>query len=387
MTITSIIIFILSAFVIFWAMIGYPISLRILSKIIKPKIPQRNYSLKPTVTILVVAHNEEKVILKKLKNLELIDYPKDKLEIIVSSDNSTDQTNKIVKNYIQNNPQSQVKLFVVKKRLGKTNAQNEAQKIVKTEYLVLTDANSMLDKNSISELMASFTSSDIAYVCGKLVYTNGSNDTAALESGYWNMELQTRKIESDYQTIVAGNGALYAVRNKDYIDVGLLESHDSAFPYRFAKFKKRAIFNENAIVYEKAGENIEDEFKRKVRMRRRAFSTSIINLTLLNIFKYKWFTYFYLGHRYFRDILWLSHVLLLISNIYLALNNTIFMLILSMHILIYVIALFVHITRLNNKHIRFIYYYVITIIAQFVGVFNQITGRSKPFWDKAESTR
>ena len=382
------VIFSLALFIIFWAMLGYPFSLRLLNIVFRPKSLKKDYDLNPSVTILVVAHNEEKVIYDKLENLSQIDYPMNKLKIIVSSDNSTDNTNEIVENYIQKNREFNIELYVVKERKGKINAQNEAQKLVDTELLILTDANSMFDKLAVKELVSSFISDEIVYVCGKLVYTNGDiNDTANLEANYWDIELINRKIESNFQTIVAGNGAIYAIRNRDYIHVPLIESHDSAMPYYYAMKKRRALFNPNAIAYEKAGESIKDEFKRKVRMRRRALSASVPRLKPLNIFKYRWFTYFYIGHRYSRDILWLAHIVLLVSNILLALNNIYFSFILAGHVLVYIIALFQHIFKTKFKTFNFIYYYNITVFAQYVGVFNQLTGKSKPFWDKAESTR
>lgn len=388
MDIFVLILFIFNGFIIFWAMIGYPLSLRLLYLILKPESLKKNYLNFPSVTILVVAHNEEKVIRDKLTNLIQVSYPKDKIKILVSSDNSTDNTNNIVKNFLKGNPDFNIKLYEVEERKGKTNAQNKAQKIIDTEFVIMTDANSMFDKDAIIELMASFTSDEIAYVCGRLVYTNGDyNLTAELESGYWDLEMQTRKIESDFQTIIAGNGAIYAIRNKDYIDVNLIESHDSAFPYKYALLKKKALFNESAIAYEKAGENIEDEFKRKVRMRRRALTSSILRLKPLNIFKYKWFSFFYLGHRYSRDILWLAHLLLLISNVYLSFKYTLLLYILGIHLSFYFISLLQFMFNFNNKYMRFIYYYIVTLFAQYIGVYKELTGKSKPFWDKAESTR
>ena len=133
-------------------MIGYPLSLKIISKILKKSGLKKDYSYCPTVTVMVVAHNEEKVIKDKLENLMRLQYPKDKLEFLVSSDNSTDKTNDIVREFIKSHPNEKIRLFEVKKRKGKTNAQNEAQKTVTSEILVMTDANSILDEKSIIEL-------------------------------------------------------------------------------------------------------------------------------------------------------------------------------------------------------------------------------------------
>ena len=98
------ILFFLNGFIIFWAMIGYPLSISILGKIYKNRENKKDYTHQPTVTIMVVAHNEEKVIREKLENLLEIDYPKNKFEILVASDNSTDKTNELVKKFIQDHP-------------------------------------------------------------------------------------------------------------------------------------------------------------------------------------------------------------------------------------------------------------------------------------------
>lgn len=132
------ILFYISAFIIFWAMIGYPFSLKYIAKIYKNRTLKKDYSYKPTVTVMVVAHNEEKVILEKLNNIIGLDYPQDKIQYLIASDNSTDRTNEIVKRFILEHPDKNIRLYEVKERKGKTNAQNEAQKTVTTEYLVMT---------------------------------------------------------------------------------------------------------------------------------------------------------------------------------------------------------------------------------------------------------
>ena len=158
------ILFYISGFVIVWAMVGYPLSLKLIVKIYKNRLLEKDYSHQPTVTVMVVAHNEERVILEKLNNIIELDYPLDKIEFLIASDNSTDKTNKIVMNFISEHEDYNIRLYRVKERKGKTHAQNEAQKTITSEYLVMTDANSIMDKNSVKELMATFTSKDIAYV-------------------------------------------------------------------------------------------------------------------------------------------------------------------------------------------------------------------------------
>ncbi len=378
------IIFWISIFLIFWAMIGYNISILLLGKI-KTTKNEIDFSHQPTVTILVVAHNEEKVIKSKLDNLLMINYPADKLQILVSSDNSTDATNEIVTQYTKKH--AHIKLYEVKQRKGKTNAQNEAVKIIDSEYIVFTDANAILHQDAIKHLMSSFTNENIVYVCGNLIYKNElQSNVSDSEATYWNTELKIRDIESRIQTITAGNGALYAMRKKDYVEVELIKSHDSAFPLLFGLQNKRCINNSHAQCFEKAGESYQDEYKRKVRMNRSILFDIIPTIKIFNVFKYRWFTYFYFGHRSLRYSLWFFHIIALISNALLS-TKTFYLWLLVLHCLFYLLAIVHHILKSNNKILKLIYYYTITIIAQIHGVYNIITKKTKPFWEKAETTR
>lgn len=382
------IIFYISGFIIVWAMVGYPFSIKLLGKLYKNRKLIKDYSHQPTVTIMVVAHNEEKVILKKLENILDLNYPQDKIKFLIASDNSTDKTNQIVRDFIEKNPNSNIKLFEVKERKGKTNAQNEAQKTVTTEYLVMTDANSIMEKNSVIELMAAFTSDEIAYVTGRLSIVNQiSSDVSNAESSYWDSDLAIREIEGRIQTITAGNGAIYACRTSEYYDFDPIKSHDSSMPLFYSLNGKRAIANHDAIAYEKAGELIEDEFGRKVRMNRILLEHILPDIRILNVFKYKWFTYFYFGHRTCRYLLWITHFLLLISNALLITKSWFYVVFFIGQLLFYFLACVKLANISDNKYLNLIYYYCVTILAQWVGVYRILTGNSKPFWEKAESTR
>lgn len=370
-------------------MIGYPVSLKIIDKLIKPKTNEKKFSYKPSVTYMIVAHNEEKVIEKKLENSLTIDYPSEKFEILVTSDSSTDSTNRIVQRFIDSHPEKRIRLFTTTEHKGKTNAQNEAQKTVKSEILVMTDANSIVKSDAIKQLVSCFTDSNVAYVCGKLEYSNEINSqTGNSEITYWNIDLYMRDIESRLQTITAGNGALYACRNKEYLCIDPIYCHDNMMPYLYALQNKRAIFNPEAIAYEKTGSNNNDEFKRKVRMNRYILTWFKKGIKPLNFIKYKWFSLFFFGHRLSRYSLWLAHFVAFISCFIALLQGKkwgkIFTVLQSIFGIIAIIALKF---KLKNKLIRMIGYYTMTVFAQVVGIKNTISGTSKATWEKAESTR
>ncbi len=382
------ILFWTSFFIAFEAMIGYPATLIAIEKIQKPGDNKKNEKYEPTVTLMIVAHNEEKVILKKLNNAISVNYPKKKLQILVASDFSTDKTDELVEEFIAEHKDFNIRLYRTANHYGKTNAQNEAQKLVRTEILVMSDANAMLERNAMKELVSSFSDDSIAYVSGQLKYSNTKdNSTAASEGIYWKLDLRCREIESKIQTITAGNGALYAVRNKDYIGIDPMECHDSSFPLIFALDGKRAIYNKDAVAYEKAGEFDKEEFNRKARSNRLILKSIVPDKRVFHIFKNRWFSFFYFGHRTCRYLLWLAHGIALTVNIFLLRKSRFWKGMFAAQALFYAVASLGAITKSKNRGIRMMTYYFITVLAQWKAVLCFVTGRSKATWEKAESTR
>lgn len=381
-------VFLISMFLIFYAFIGYPASLIILNKLGKGKQLTICDNYQPTVSIIIPAHNEESVIENKLKNLISLEYPNEKLEIIVASDNSGDRTNDIAKTFRESNKDKNIRLYEVNERKGKTNAQNEAVNICNGEIIIFSDANSILKTNSVKELVKFMSDKSVAYVSGKLVYTNEeASNTSNAESTYWNYDLFMREVESKFGSITAGNGAIYAIRKLDYVHFDPIKSHDSAMPIESVLMGKRAVYNKNAVAYEKAGETGEDEFKRKVRMARYILNVHYEKLEKYNFLEYGWFSYFYFCHRHLRNSLFLLHIILFISNLFIMKDNVVFISIAIGQIMFYSIAIGYKTLGLKNRLMYIPYYYSLTIYAQLIGAIRQITGRSKPFWEKAESTR
>jgi hypothetical protein len=204
---------------------------------------------------------------------------------------------------------------------------------------------------------------------------------------YWEGDLAQREVESKIQTITAGNGAVYACRNSLYVDFEPIKCHDSHMPRYYGLKKLRAVYNPDAVAYEKAGEVIEDEFKRKVRMNRGILTGIAESVPCLNIFKYGWFSFFYFVHRTCRRLLWFAHAAVYLCSLILAFRSLFFELVLAAQTLFYLVALLALKTKSNNRLLKMMGYYTMTIAAQWVGVYNCLTGKSKATWDKAESTR
>lgn len=379
------IIFFIAGFAIFYAMIGYPLTLLILKKILKRK-NNKDLSKKPFVSVIISAYNEEKVIEKKLENIIQTKYPN--YEVIVANDASNDMTVPIVKEFIKNHPDKNIRLNTVKNHLGKTNAQDEAVEVANGEIIVFSDANSMFKTDAIDELVSFFTDDDIEYVCGSLIYAKDDDIASVVaENSYWDVELLMRKIESEISTIAAGNGAIYAVRKKDYRNYDLVSSHDYEMPLAAGLNHKRALYNPAAIAVEKAGATTKDEFKRKLRMQRRILTNLFTNLRRLNIFEYGWFSFFHFNHKTLRFLQAFNHILLFISNLAL-LNHGIFYRIFFLgQVAFFTFAAIGKLTDSKAKIFYFPRYYSMMMLAQLKGAYNEATGKSKPTWEKAESTR
>lgn len=378
------IIFWVSAFAIFYPMIGYPLTLLLLDKIIKRK-NTKDYTYKPKVSVIISAYNEEKVIEKKLNNIIKTDYPD--FEVIIANDASNDRTVELSENFIKSHPDFDIRVNTVRNHLGKTNAQDEAVEVAKGEILVFSDANSIFKEDAISELVSYFTSDDIEYVCGSLIYKEDETASVVAENTYWNMELTMRKIESNIKTIAAGNGAIYACRKKDYRNYNLVSSHDYEMPLHAGLNGKRALYNEDALAFEKAGSTTSDEFKRKVRMQRRILTNIRTNLRRLNIFKYGWFSFFHFNHKTLRFLQAFFHIVLFISNIFLIRQGFIYKLILLGQVAFLILAILGQVSKAKSKIVYFPRYYSMMMLAQILGAKNEITGKSKATWEKAESTR
>ncbi|MGC8769609.1 glycosyltransferase, partial [Calditerrivibrio sp.] len=137
--------------------------------------------------MIVAVHNEEQVIENKIKNIIDLEYPKDKLEIIFASDNSTDKTNKIISEFAKQ--YKNIKLINIQKRGGKVNAYNTAFKYASGEILAFSDANTIWEKSSLKKLVAQLQDKDVSCVCGHLIYTNTDESEIAYSEGvYWKIE-------------------------------------------------------------------------------------------------------------------------------------------------------------------------------------------------------
>jgi cellulose synthase/poly-beta-1,6-N-acetylglucosamine synthase-like glycosyltransferase len=242
-----------------WTHAGYPAAAAIAARI-APR-PVRREDVLPSVTVIVAAHNEEDVIARRLENLLALDYPTDLVEIVVASDASTDGTDAIVFEIAA--PEARVSLLACP-RGGKVAAQNLAVSRSEADIVAFSDANATWAPDALRLLVRAFADPEVAYCCGRLVLE--AADGTNVEGAYWKLETWLREQESITGSITGGNGSIYAVRREDYVDVDPRFGHDLSFPYLMVQRGRRAVYDPEALAFEKPTPDVEDEYRRKVRM-------------------------------------------------------------------------------------------------------------------------
>jgi glycosyltransferase involved in cell wall biosynthesis len=238
-----------------WTHVGYPLTAAALTRI--RRRPVAKADIEPSVTLIVPAHDEEDVIGRRVENLLELDYPPDRLRIVVASDGSTDRTDEIVESY------EDPRLELLRcERAGKLPSMNRAVRETDSELLAFGDANATWAPDALRRLVRNFADPDVAYVCGQVRFQR--QDGTNKEGVYWRYEMWLRESESKLGSITGGNGAIYAVRRSDYVEWPF--GHDLGFPNLMVQKGRRAVYEPEALAFEKPSRDIEDEFRRKVRM-------------------------------------------------------------------------------------------------------------------------
>jgi len=211
----------------------------------------------PLVSLIIPAYDEEEVIATKVANALALDYPRERLQIVVASDGSTDATAERAR-------AAGADLVLELPPGGKVAALNAAAERASGEVLAFSDANSAWAPDALRRLVAPFADPKVGYVCGQVRFLDPGGDN--LEGAYWRYEMAVREMESALAGVTAGNGAIYAVRRSAYVPLAPSGSHDLSFPFAFAKRGLRSLYTPAARAEEKMVPTLEGEFARKRRM-------------------------------------------------------------------------------------------------------------------------
>ena len=365
------ILFWLSLGALAWTHVLYPLGAAALARVRTRRV--RKEAIEPAVTVIVAAYNEEPVIERRLENLLALDYPPDRLELVVTSDASTDRTHELVERCVAKVGGDRVRL-IVNRRGGKVAAQNRAVRETAGEIVAFSDANATWAPDALRQLVANFADPDVAYVCGRLVLeaADGSNK----EGVYWRYELVQREAESRLGSITGGNGSIYAVRRSDYVEVDPKWGHDLSFPYRMVQAGRRAVYEPAAKAFERPTPSNETEYRRKVRMFEHCWEITLRGSMLKRLpFGY---LVEVISHRLLRYGSGILHLVLLASSSALVGEGLVYQAVLAAQVLLLAAAAVgVGIAR----------YYTLVTWATVVSLWNYLRRGVPATWEAAEGTR
>lgn len=366
------IVFWCSAGLLVYTHAGYPPALWLLSRLRRTAtVPEASQPEPPSVTLVVAAYDEEAAIEQKVRNALALDYPRERLELIVASDGSSDRTAELARS-------AGADLVLDLPRVGKAAAQDEAVRRASGEVLAFSDANSLWAADALRRLTAPFADESVGYACGQVRFTSRAGATNQ-EGAYWRYEMAVRALESRLGGITAGNGAIYALRKADYT-AGDPYTGDLSLPFRMAKRGLRSVYVAGALAEEPMVDTLEGEFRRKRRMMSRAWGT-VLRGGMLSPRGYPpLFAFEMASHRVLRYASPLLHLIALGTNIALVGQGAVYVVTLALQGAFFVAGALGAFVPL--RAFRLAYYYALVTASIAVGFVDWLRGGTPLVWEK-----
>jgi len=376
-------IFWLSGAVVAYVYIGYPLLLK-LAHLAFGRAPSHPPAVEPPMTLVISAFNEEASIREKLENTLQLDYPADRLQVLVVSDASDDRTDDIVREFAGRG----VRLLRMAERGGKTVGLNAAIREASGEVVVFSDANAMYRRDALRRLSAPFADRTVGAVVGESTYHDSETASEASESLYWKYETAIKRLESETGSVVGGDGAIYAIRRGLYVPMRADALSDFVNPLQIVKSGHRCLYEPAAQSVEKAAEGFDREFRRKVRIVNRAWRAMLGMPELLNPFRHGFFALKLISHKLLR---WLAPVflaVLLVTNLALLGQGPLYAASLAAQLAFYALALTGHVLRHRERMPRLLsvpYYFTMVNIASARGILDAFKGETYTTWTTARA--
>jgi GT2 family glycosyltransferase len=361
-----------------WTQALYGLFLAALSRILRRRPPSpvpASGAAHPRVSLIVAAYSEQEVIAAKLANALALNWPRDRLELIVAVDGSTDATAELAR-------AAGADVVLELPRGGKVRAQDAAARAATGELLAFSDANAQWAPDALERLAAAFDDPAVGYACGQVRFVNeaGTNQ----EGVYWRYELWLRAHESALSSVTAGNGAIYAVRPAAYIEVDPVMGHDLSFPFNMVKRGWRAVYVPAAQAREKMVPSIEGEWQRKRRMMSHAWPI-VLRGGLLSPRGYPpLYAAMVLSHRVLRYATPLLHVLLALATLALP-RRPLYRAAAAAQVAVVAAALAGR--SVKWRPLLLARYYVLTTAALAAGLYDHLRHGTEPGWEAPEGTR
>jgi len=371
-------IFWICVFIMFYHIVFYSSILKLLILLKKKKENIPDQKSIPSVIVLCPAFNEEKSIENKIKSFLSLNYPKEKIKMIVISDDSYDKTNEIVEKYTTEN----IELVIQKPRKGKPSGHNLVEPDIHCDYVLSTDANSIFDPETVNELVKIISQDEnIGIVSGALKLVNKSGESG--EGIYWKYESYIKKIESDFYSILGSNGSVFLIKRELFTQIHPSSVDDFERTLQVLRKGFRGKYNPNAKVYENNTQFPTEELKRKVRIISREWFALKRNSKLLDPFFNIKISWMLISHKLIRWTLFLWTFCILLSNIFLSSNSVFFMILLIFQVLIYscgFIEIILEKKKVSVKFLKIPGYMIAMIISSLLAFIRFIKCEENATW-------
>lgn len=386
MTVVLEILFYVTAFMVTNSFFVYPLAVFLISKKQTGRITIHGYE--PTVSILIAAYNEEKVIEERIKNIAALNYDHEKIEVFIGSDASSDKTNEIL---LENQRKYQwLKLFLSDERKGKAGILNELIKQVNNEILVFTDANTEFQKDALKNLIEDFADDKIGGVCGRLVLIDDeqSRSEGVEETEYWKYETFIKKSEGRCGILLAANGGIFAIRKNLYqtIPTENAVTDDLFVSLSVVSSGYKFTYRNDSVAYENTGKDLQAEYKRKVRFGATNFQT-LLHFKNMLFGKNKFLSYAFWSHKVTRWILPGLLIILFVVSYFISDINLLSQKVFYLQVIIYLMALCGYLLSLIKTRILIFslpYFFIVSNVAIAEGFIKFIQKRHSVIWESTQ---
>ncbi|MGD0197682.1 MAG: glycosyltransferase [Solirubrobacteraceae bacterium] len=372
-------IFWVSLGLIVYAQLGYPLLLVVLARF----VPMRAGAAKdwePVVSLVVAAHNEESVIGAKVANVLALEWPRERLELIVVADGCTDAT-------VARAREAGADQALDLARIGKIPALDAGVRASRGDLLVFSDANVLLARDALAQLVRVFADPAVGYACGQISFRQAGEGPAAdnQEGLYWRYEMAVRTLESRVRSVTAGNGGLHAVRASAYVEIDPRMDHDIYLPFHMVKRGLRAVYAPAATGLEKMVPSIDGEFARKRRFMSHVWVT-VLRGGMLSPRGYGLrYGLMILSHRVLRYSAWALHIAALVTNALLLGRGLVYDACFGAQLALYLAAALGGAVRLRPFLVA--RYYVAMNASIALGLWDYLRAPTPTYWETPEGTR
>ncbi|HEU4597998.1 MAG TPA: glycosyltransferase family 2 protein [Pyrinomonadaceae bacterium] len=364
---------------LFYTYVGYPALVWALSRV-RPR-PVRRAACEPEVTVIITAYNEERDLAAKLENTLALDYPADKLEIIVASDCSSDRTDEIVRSFAARG----VRLHRQAERLGKTAAQNAAVELARGEIILFSDATTLYRADVLRALVPNFADSSVGCVAGKLIYVDRTDSAVGQGAkSYWGYETFLKTHESRACSLIGASGCLYAVRRAAYVPLYHEACSDFIIATKMVEQGLRAIYEPAAVCEEETNRRADKELRMRVRVIAQTYTDLWRHRALLNPLRAGFYAVELLSHKVMRYLVPVFLLLILVSTALLAPRSWFFAALFAGQLLFYAAAALGWLTEragLRFKLLALPHYFVLANLASVIAFYKFARGERYARWE------